>query len=163
MPSIDQQRILITDDEESLRNDLGEYLSNLGYIVDTVANATSTLSSVAATEYNVLLLDHMLLDNTGLDILPDVLTTSPKLSVIMMTGYPTVDMIISAVRRGACDVVVKPFELTELSQAIARAVSRNQRLISGIADADDIATCDITAGIDSGLCSRPRVTSRADD
>lgn len=162
MTSKDQQRILITDDEASLREDLSEYLSNLGYLVDTVSDATSTLSSIADTEYNVLLLDHMLLDNTGLDILPDVLKMSPKLSVVMMTGYPTVDMIITAVRRGACDVVVKPFELTELSQAIARAAARNQRLIDKIIDADETATRDITAGPDSDLCSRTRVLSRAD-
>lgn len=162
MTSKDQWRILITDDEESLRDDLSEYLSNLGYIVDTVSDATSTLTSVADTEYNVLLLDHMLLDNTGLDILPDILTTRPKLSVIMMTGYPTVDMIISAVRRGACDVVVKPFELVELSQAIARAVTRNRRLVDRTIDAVETATRDITAGSDSDHCGRPRVSSRAD-
>jgi two-component system nitrogen regulation response regulator GlnG len=82
----------------------------------------------------------MLPDNTGLDILPTILTTSPALSVVVMTGYPTVDMIISAVRRGACDVVVKPFELKELSQSIERAMSRNQRLLAGKVDPRDAIT-----------------------
>ena len=151
-------RILITDDEAALREDLKEYLSHLGYSVETVPDAASTLSSVAATEFNVLLLDHTLPDNTGLDILPDVLTTSPKLSVVVMTGYPTVDMIISAVRRGACDVVVKPFELKELSQAIERAVSRNHRLVERIeATTSDSA---IESGVERG--KRQRVTSRAE-
>ena len=140
MTSNDQRRILVTDDEVSLRNDLSEYLSDLGYVVDTASDAGSTISLVADNEYNVLLLDHMLPDNTGLDILPDIFTMSPTLSVVVMTGYPTVDMIISAVRRGACDVVVKPFELRELSQSIERAMSRNHRLVAGIVNAGEAIT-----------------------
>jgi DNA-binding NtrC family response regulator len=158
MTQINQGRILVTDDEVALREDLREYLSNIGYTVDIVADAASTLSSVAATEYNVLLLDHLLPDTSGLDILPDLLAAKPTLSVVMMTGYPTVDMIISAVRRGACDVVVKPFELKELSQAIARAVSRNQRF----ADQVGIAISDNLAGSDLDLLSRSSVTSQSD-
>ena len=150
MTSNDQRRILVTDDEASLRNDLSEYLSDLGYVVDTASDAGGTLSLVADNEYNVLLLDHMLPDNTGLDILPTILTTSPALSVVVMTGYPTVDMIISAVRRGACDVVVKPFELRELSQAIERAMSRNQRLVAGIVDAREAITYGSAGGPDMG-------------
>lgn len=158
MMQINQGRILITDDEVALREDLREYLTSLGFTVDTVADAASTVSSVAATEYNVLLLDHMLPDTTGLDILPDVLATRPALSVVVMTGYPTVDMIISAVRRGACDVVVKPFELKELSQAIERAVSRNQRF------ADRVGTTinENMTGSDLDLLNRSNVTSQSE-
>lgn len=158
MTHTDKGRILITDDEVALREDLREYLTNLGFTVDAVADAASTVSSVAATEYNVLLLDHMLPDTSGLDILPDVLATRPALSVVMMTGYPTVDMIISAVRRGACDVVVKPFEFKELSQAIERAVSRNQRF----ADGAGIAVGDNLAGSDMDCLNRSRVTSHSE-
>ena len=100
----------------------------------------------------------MLPDNTGLDILPEVLTTHPTLSVVIMTGYPTVDMIISAVRRGACDVVVKPFELKELSQAIGRAVTRNQRIAEGI----ETTTGDDAVGTDVERGNRRRVTSQVE-
>lgn len=158
----DQRRILITDDEVAIREDLGEYLSNLGYEVETVSDAASTLSSVAASEYNVLLLDHMLPDTTGLDILPAVLTARPTLSVVVMTGYPTVDMIISAVRRGACDVVVKPFELTELLAAVERAVARNQRLVEKMIDTEETTTFDTACGSHSDQRSRPRVSSRTE-
>ncbi len=159
----DQRRVLVTDDEASLRDNLGEYLSSLGYAVDTASDAASTLSSVADTDYNVVLLDHMLPDNTGLDVLRELLAKNPKLSVVMMTGYPTVDMIISAVRRGACDVVVKPFELKELSQAIGRAVARNQRLVDRSIDAEETAASEAAVGSDSDHCSRPRVLSRVDN
>lgn len=153
-----QPRILITDDQAAIRDDLSEYLSDLGYAVDTVSDAGSTLLSVADTEYNVLLLDHMLLDNTGLDILPAVLTTCPTLSVVVMTGYPTVDLIISAVRRGACDVVVKPFALKELSAAVARAMTRNQQLIERI----EATTSDNATDPDGEWDNRQRVTSRSE-
>ncbi|MDH3939291.1 MAG: response regulator, partial [candidate division Zixibacteria bacterium] len=142
-------------------DDLSEYLTNRGYVVDAVSDAATAVSSVTDAEYNVLLLDHMLPDNTGLDILPDLLATCPKLSVIVMTGYPTVDMIISAVRRGACDVVVKPFELKELSQAVERALARNHRLIEGIVDGGDAMTDDHAAGPSADVYNRPKARSTA--
>ncbi len=123
-----QQRILITDDEESIRDNLSEYFLDQGYIVDIACDAGTTISQVEGNDYNVLLLDDMLPDDTGLGILPGLLESRPSLSVIVMTGYPTVDTIITAVRRGACDVVVKPFVLCELIAAVERAVLRNRRL-----------------------------------
>ena len=122
-------RVLVTDDEPDIRNDLSDYLSHLGYDVSVADDAGNTLSQVTETAYGVLLLDDMLPDESGLEILPGLLDIRPSMSVIVMTGCPTVKSIIRAMRRGACDVVVKPFELDELKTAVHRAAQRNQRLV----------------------------------
>jgi DNA-binding NtrC family response regulator len=122
-------RVLITDDEPDIRNDLSDYLSHLGYDVSVADDAGSTLSQVTETAFGVLLLDDMLPDESGLEILPELLDIRPSLSVIVMTGCPTVKSVIKAMRRGACDFVVKPFELDELKTAVHRAVQRNRRLV----------------------------------
>jgi len=121
-------RILVTDDEPGIRNDLGEYLTALGYDVSVAADAAGTLSQITEEDYDVLLLDDMLPDGTGLDLLPRLLDARPDLCVIIMTGYPTVTSVINAMRRGACDFVIKPFELDELRSAVARAAQRSRRL-----------------------------------
>ncbi len=122
-------RVLVTDDEPDIRNDLSDYLSHLGYDVSVADDAGSTLSQVTETAYGVLLLDDMLPDENGLEILPGLLDVRPSMSVIVMTGCPTVKSVIKAMRRGACDFVVKPFELDELKTAVHRAAQRNQRLV----------------------------------
>jgi DNA-binding NtrC family response regulator len=127
MAEATEKRVLVTDDEPGIRNDLCEYLENLGYDVTTAADASEALSQVAGGDYNVLLLDDMLPDESGLDILPRILDVRPGLSVIIMTGYPTVKSVITAMRRGASDFVIKPFELDELKSAVARAARRNQQ------------------------------------
>ena len=122
-------RVLVTDDEPDIRNDLSDYLSHLGYDVSVADDAGSTLSQVTETAFGVLLLDDMLPDESGLEILPELLDIRPSLSVIVMTGCPTVKSVIRAMRRGACDFVVKPFELDELKTAVHRAAQRNRRLV----------------------------------
>ncbi len=131
MSTIDAMRpqVLVTDDELDIRNDLSDYLSHLGYDVSVADDAGSTLSQVTETAYEVLLLDDMLPDENGLEILPGLLDIRPSMSVIIMTGCPTVKSVIKAMRRGACDFVVKPFELDELKTAVHRAAQRNQRLV----------------------------------
>jgi len=119
-------RVLVTDDEPGIREDLADYLSNLGYEVATAADAAGALDRLSQAEYDVLLLDDMLPDETGLDTLPRLLDLYPDLSVIMMTGYPTIKSVIAAMRRGACDFVVKPFELNELKTAVERAARRSR-------------------------------------
>ncbi len=124
-------RVLVTDDEPGIRDDLSDYLSHLGYDVSVATDAGSTLSQVTETAYDVLLLDDMLPDESGLEILPRLLDVRPSMSVIVMTGFPTIKSVIRAMRTGACDFVVKPFELDELKTAVYRAAQRNRRLADG--------------------------------
>ena len=124
-------RVLVTDDEPGIRKDLSDYLSHLGYDVSVADDGGSTLSQVTKTAYDVLLLDDMLPDESGLEILPRLLDVRPSMSVIVMTGFPTIKSVIRAMRTGACDFIVKPFELAELKTAVHRAVQRNQRLVDG--------------------------------
>jgi DNA-binding response OmpR family regulator len=78
---------------------------------------------VATESFHAALIDLRMPDGGGIDVLRAVKKTADDLSIIMMTGYPTVDSAIEAMRAGAYDYVVKPFRLKELDNIVTKAVA----------------------------------------
>jgi signal transduction histidine kinase len=119
-------RILIVDDEAGMRQGCKRALSPAGYEVDTAADLASGLALAQSVEYDLFLLDLMLPDGSGLDLIDPLLQRDPNAICIVITGFGTVEMAVSAVRRGAYDFLAKPFTSDELLVAVQQGLERRQ-------------------------------------
>jgi DNA-binding NtrC family response regulator len=107
-------RILVVDDDESIRNSLAAILRDEGYAVDVAASGGEAIRKSKETVYNLALIDIKLPDMEGIDILIRMKDTVPKVRKIMMTGFPSVQNAIAAVNRKADAYLVKPMEVEKL-------------------------------------------------
>jgi NtrC-family two-component system response regulator AlgB len=119
-------RVLIVDDESTVRLTVGVALETMGHEVSAATDSASTLSSLRQGAFDVLLLDVRLSDENGLELLGEILRLSPRLPVIVITAYASIDTAVEAMRRGAFDYVPKPCTPEQLRQALAR-VERARR------------------------------------
>ncbi|MBU0633317.1 response regulator [bacterium] len=101
--------IVIIDDENDILSMLEKYLTREGgYSVKTFNNPVSALSSLPK-DTDLVLLDIMMPQMNGLDVLPKLLEKNKNLKVLMMTAYSTLDKVLNAHRKGANDYIMKPF------------------------------------------------------
>jgi len=104
------KKIAIIDDEENIIDVLDKYLKRKSLVeVDTYTNAKMALSKINQGYYDLILLDIMMPEVNGLDLLDDIKKTNPNQKVIMMTAYSTEEKIIKSDISGACDYITKPF------------------------------------------------------
>jgi DNA-binding NtrC family response regulator len=122
--------ILLADDEEGIRKTLGRALREDGHDVATASSAEEASRLLAERAFDVLVADHRMPGRTGLDLIRDLVRTTPESErpqVLLMTAHATVDNAIAAMKLGAFDYLQKPFEVEELLVAVGRALE-HQRL-----------------------------------
>ncbi len=104
----EKPRILVIDDDESVRKSLVMILQDKGYLVDTAENGKEALEKSNKNFYNIALIDIRLPDMEGTELLTAMRDTVPKMVKIVVTGYPALENAIQAVNKGADGYVVKP-------------------------------------------------------
>ena len=119
-------RILIVDDDLSLCHFLKKTLSQKGYEIITCHSGRDAIGIVNEQEPNLVLLDNKLPDWTGLDILKEMKQSHPKMPMVIMTAFGTTDTAIEAMRLGAFDYILKPFELEEIFELVAKGLEANK-------------------------------------
>src|SRR3990172_5856550 len=107
------RRILVVDDEESVRWALRKALERANYRVDLAADGPSGLQAAEEPGVDLALLDVRLPGRDGLDVLREIRKRRPDLPVIMMTAYGTLQVAVEAMRLGAYDYIGKPFDMDE--------------------------------------------------
>jgi heterodisulfide reductase subunit A len=105
-----QFRILVVDDELIVRDSLKELLEDEGYSVDMAESGTAALECLSGQKYNLMLLDIKMPGMDGVTVLRKVKEGFPDLTVLMMTAYATVETAVEAMKIGAIDYLLKPFE-----------------------------------------------------
>ena len=117
--------VVIIDDEPDIVAMLQKYLNREGgYNVSTFTNPITALSSLPSNT-DLILLDIMMPQMNGLDLLPKLIEKKPDVKVLMMTAYSTLDKVLNAHRHGAQDYVMKPFSsLSELGSKIQDVMKR---------------------------------------
>jgi len=144
------QTILVIDDESGVRMSL-EMVFRTMYRIVPASNSTEALALLRKESPHVAILDIKMVGESGLDLLPALKEYDPKLEVVMLTGYETIDAAKLALRRGACDFLSKPFDLSTLKQAVERAfklrsaseaAERNRLLMSELRQANPGLTAD---------------------
>jgi len=114
----DSARILIIDDDENIRRVLETILTDEGYAVESADTATKGIEKSQNAFFNIALVDVRLPDMEGIDLLPKLRNTKPKMRKIIVTGYPTLQNAMSAVNNGANAYVMKPFDVEKILNTI---------------------------------------------
>jgi len=127
------ERIVIVDDDLSLCHFLKKPLSLKGYEVITCHTGSEATEIINKQEANLILLDNKLPDRTGLDLLKEMKQNHPKMPIIIMTAFGTTDTAIEAMKFGAFDYILKPFELEEISDLVAKGLEANKLMKRAVA------------------------------
>lgn len=119
-------RILIIDDEESIRESLEALLTLERFSVDTAPDGTSGLDALGRKTYDLILLDLMLPDRSGLEVLEQVREHDSETPIVMLTAYATVETAVKAIRLGADDFFTKPWNNDKLVLGIEQTIARRR-------------------------------------
>jgi DNA-binding NtrC family response regulator len=120
----EQTRILIIDDDQSVRHTLSQALENAGYVVDTAKNGAEAIEKAQANFYNLALIDIRLPDMEGTKLLTAMKETTPKMAKIILTGYAALESAIEAVNKGADAYIRKPVDIGELLRVIKKHLEK---------------------------------------
>jgi DNA-binding NtrC family response regulator len=118
--------ILIVDDDEGVRQILSETLKSAGHTVSSAESGERAVSAVREAPVDLVILDMVLPQVDGLEVLREISTLRPETAVIMITGYASVETAIRAMKMGAVDYIVKPFRMEEVELIVARALERSR-------------------------------------
>lgn len=116
------ERVLIVDDEESILEVVGEYLSRRGYFVRTAARGKDALSLLEREPIDCCLTDIHMPEMSGLELAERIHARDNTLPVIVMTAYPSLEASIRTVRSGVLDFLVKPFDLKQMELSLRRVL-----------------------------------------
>ncbi|MBX7242157.1 MAG: sigma-54 dependent transcriptional regulator [Bacteroidia bacterium] len=117
-------KILIIDDEETIRSTLGEILEYEGYEIDFAENGKEGLDKVIANNYEVVLCDIKMPKMDGLEVLQKAIEAKPESQFIMVSGHGTIELAVEATRLGAYDFIIKPPDLNRLLVSIRNAIDK---------------------------------------
>lgn len=118
--------ILIVDDELIVRDSLSKWFGEEGYEVGTAENAREALALLARQDWDIALIDIKMPDMDGIELQGRVRGIKPDLTVIIMTGYASVETAVAALKNGAYDYVVKPFDPEEMAHTIENALAHKR-------------------------------------
>jgi two-component system, NtrC family, response regulator HydG len=136
-----QGKLLIVDDELSVRDSLGKWFREEGYEIGTAESASDALTRMAENKWDVALLDIKMRGTDGIELQRRLHELDPDLIVIMMTGYASVETAVTALKNGAYDYVSKPLDPDEIAHLVKnalahhRAEKENVRLRETVAEA----------------------------
>ncbi len=122
-----KSRILIVDDEQDINEVLSDLLSE-EYDCASAGSAEQALTQLSESEFDLVISDITMPGMSGLDMLPHVKSISPKTVVVMISGMQTVESAIGALRLGAFDYLMKPFDLRQVEAVVKRALEHHELL-----------------------------------
>jgi DNA-binding NtrC family response regulator len=127
MTNARQPSVLIVEDDADLRETLSESLEGAGFAVAQSADAASAKERLEAFAYDGLVVDLHLPDTSGMSVLEEAVARYPEIKAVVMTGFGGVAEAVEAMKRGAIDFLIKPFQLSQLARVLETAVDQ-QRL-----------------------------------
>ena len=116
--------MLVIDDEDIVLESCRRIFSTEGFQVTCTTSPREGLRLIENTSFDVILCDWKMPGFDGMDVLAELNQRSPGSAVIMISGYPTVDRTVEAMKRGAMDYVAKPFTPDEIVRAVKKALER---------------------------------------
>ena len=118
--------VLVVDDEEIVCKSCRKILNQAGHNVQTASNGREALKRVEEDKYDVLIADWKMPEIDGMEVLRIVKKNHPDIVVIMITGYPTVESAVQAMRLGVSNYVPKPIHPDQLTQALRKALQERK-------------------------------------
>jgi DNA-binding NtrC family response regulator len=120
------RRILVIDDEIFIRDLLLDFFTKFQFGVVTAADGNAGICEFRQSRFDAVLVDLKMPGRSGIETLRELHQIHAHTPVIVMTGYPTIDSSIEALRLGACDYIIKPFKLQELKEVVDRAIKEHE-------------------------------------
>jgi DNA-binding NtrC family response regulator len=125
---MNQPKVLIVDDEKNMCRAISSALSKTACAIETCYTGFEALEKAQSNNYDLILLDYKMPGMDGLEVLKEIKALSPELIVIIMTAYATIDSAVQAMKMGAYDYVLKPFEAEEIRLYVDRALEYHRLL-----------------------------------
>jgi PAS domain S-box-containing protein len=123
---IQQSKILVIDDDPNLRKTLADILRVKGYTSVVAGSGSEAIAAAERENISVALIDLMLPDMSGLDVMARIKSLSPLTEAIILTGHASMDSAIEATRRGAFSYLLKPYQMDDLLRNIQHGIDRQQ-------------------------------------
>ncbi|MCL6622656.1 MAG: sigma-54 dependent transcriptional regulator [Syntrophobacterales bacterium] len=133
-------RILVVDDEPSIRESLSGWLKRSGSEVDTAPDGPTALAKCEATHFDIALIDVKMPEMDGITLLRKLKELDPDTSVLMMTAHGDIQDAVQAIKAGAYDYLLKPFELEELTFTINKMVEMQTLAMENLILKDRLAS-----------------------
>ena len=118
--------VLVVDDEPDIRDSLEMLLSSEGYRVELAQNATEGLKRMESSSFDLVLLDLMMPDKSGLQVLEEVRVRDRETPIFMLTAYGSVEVAVKALKAGANDYFPKPWDNEKLLIEIDRMIAKRR-------------------------------------
>jgi signal transduction histidine kinase len=123
-------RLLVVDDEESLRITTAAILEKEGYVVDTASSGDEAIELLQKLEYDLVLTDLHMEGGDGLSVLSQIRRQSPLTISVVLTGFASVESAIAALQEGAYDYLVKPCDIDSMRHTIRRGVDHRRLMLA---------------------------------
>jgi len=123
----EKARILIVDDDPTIRRTMAVILQQEGYVVETAENGEEAIAKSEANFYNLALIDVRLPDIEGTKLLTLLRETYPRMVKIIMTGFPVLDNAVEAINRGVDGYLTKPMSTEKLLKTVREQVMKQDK------------------------------------
>jgi DNA-binding NtrC family response regulator len=120
-------RILVIDDEESIRKTISMTLQHAGYVVDTAENGKEAIEKSEVNFYNLALIDIRLPDMEGTELLSALKDTTPRMVKIILTGFPGLQNAVTAINKGVDAYLIKPVNPNELLKVVKENLEKQKQ------------------------------------
>jgi DNA-binding response OmpR family regulator len=118
--------VLVVDDDHLVQELLQEYLRDEDFQVITAGSGEEGVSKIKSVRVDIALVDYKMPGMDGLETIEQITHTDPDTVTILMTGFPTIDSSIKAMKLGASNYILKPFKLEEVKMAVTKAQQEHQ-------------------------------------
>jgi len=126
---VEKERILVVDDEEAIREVVSTLLDAQGYQCTVCANGRMALEAFGNDAYDLVLSDIVMPEMDGIRLLSELRSGDPDVPVIMVTAMHDISIALEAIRAGAYDYILKPFEKDQLHLSVRRALEHRQLVL----------------------------------
>ena len=130
VPVLDEAKLLVVDDEESLRITTAAIFEKEGYIVDTASSGDEAIDLLSKTEYDLVLTDLHMEGGDGLSVLNQIRRHAPLTISVVLTGFASVESAIAALQEGAYDYLIKPCDIESMKHTIRRGVEHRRLMLA---------------------------------
>ena len=130
VPVLSEARLLVVDDEESLRITTAAIFEKEGYIVDTASSGDEAIDLLSKTDYDLVLTDLHMEGGDGLTVLNQIKRHAPLTISVVLTGFASVESAIAALQEGAYDYLIKPCDIESMKHTIRRGVEHRRLMLA---------------------------------
>jgi DNA-binding NtrC family response regulator len=120
------KKILVTEDDQKMRDGLVEILKEEGYEVDFAQNGQKGLEKIKEKDYDIVLTDLIMPVMDGMELLRNIKHTKPGTSVIIITAFGTIENAVEAIKVGASEYITKPFKIDEVQSKIKKVLAERE-------------------------------------